>query len=184
MSGTGAERDWCPRAGRSSISLPLRSNKHDGTYRLMGRYNRCWRFVYSLPNLIVSVAEASRPNLDENIIISNFRHGNFIDFILRFVLENMPLVNYHGDWTYNESHTSYLEKLGRFHRLRDWSCHFPRLFAYRCKLALLVFRKFAALRYFHKLPPPRTGDAMQFLSFAMGSVHGMDGAPETLYVMW
>ena len=37
---------------------------------------------------------------------------------------------------------------------------------------------------FINCPLPRTGDAMQFLSFAMGSVHGMNGAPEILYVMW
>lgn len=81
------KQDYTNTLSNLPLLLRLGANSHDRTHRLVRRHDGTWRFIHTLPDLIIGVAEACGANLDEDIVFANLRHRNFTNFIFRFILE-------------------------------------------------------------------------------------------------
>lgn len=64
------------------LAVNLRAHSYNGPNRFVRWYDRAWRFVYSLKDLIVRVAKTSRANSDENVFSPDFRDWDFAYLVL------------------------------------------------------------------------------------------------------
>jgi hypothetical protein len=72
----------------ASLSLRLGANRHNSPHGLMRRYDWTRGVIYTLKHLVVGVTETSRSNLDEEIVVPDFRHRDLAYLIRSFVLNN------------------------------------------------------------------------------------------------